>query len=982
MMRKRSTPLTTTQQGVPHVPKNLRTVARQSRSYWPWITVVFGIVMLTHKPSTIDYSVSSWTSYKRTSPPTCSPNNEINIPVIKDPLVALAKIREDVSFLSLSSLSLATTATSSSPGDRISLVWALDQAPDPQRFTDTLASLPPNKQVYIYCGSTACLLAAQASTKVYSGMVHLIRLSVPELSQNTPLQGWTEYHVLAKLLAMNHYEKHLQAAMQLVVLWKFGGTVVEPGFLAPESTTNSTINIVAMCPEKSHGFPMLHITTLKSVMVQSLMNEMLQIYSWDILKTLDATTNDEKMPTTPTNWPLVIDWKERMDTMKLSTINGCLSKDKTFQDGNDRLFYGTLSYDDRRRQLMAKHIPRMNIGDETQGLAGIQMLPRVDALVERDVLHQAKFATPMGFNNATDKIVMFMNAWYGIPAMKWPPPEFLEPVTLAMHFQDRMYSKILQLPTGSKIVGEVPDVTVDERTIQMKDGSKRTIMIAPFLKANRPIGARDTKTLEYFVKNGIPAFFSACMTMTLGLPRPSVQDSILIIDAPDRVQLEAVVPADVLANATILTQDLVGPLADTSISRYLYSFYRLLLYPRAKLIITARLHVALPAVALGTPVVFMHTEKLPGGGGHRLDGLDNFMHAVRGTVPPPCFDWHNPSPNPLPKDFIKQRNRLKQMSVCHRGISDSARKFGIVPIGWDAGDEWKTCSTHHVLQDDAIRVATTLDENYLDNIFPSWINALSRSNGNSKLELYILTVRLSEKQRCMVRTITLNLLPRARVFTIPVDLSDFESHYFNKGAHISISTQARLRLPSILPCIDKIAWIDLDAFVVKSLQDFWKNPVAACGITARTDDVLYLNTIDLPGDLKWHDSYGYSFNAGVLLMSLETLRQNKFEEKIVPYWAIELGFNDQVVLNMACNGTYGLLNETMNMLMNADFSKSPNPNKNWVTNNYYPPPDEWVIVHFIGSRKPWTPKKTTSLPAFLRVWEDHKLTFEQALDQS
>ncbi len=105
--------------------------------------------------------------------------------------------------------------------------------------------------------------------------------------------------------------------------------------------------------------------------------------------------------------------------------------------------------------------------------------------------------------------------------------------------------------------------------------------------------------------------------------------------------------------------------------------------------------------------------------------------------------------------------------------------------------------------------------------------------------------------------------------------------------------------------------------------------MAECGITARNDNVLYVNVIEVPGGLKWNDFYGYNFNAGVLLLSLTTLRQNKFEDKIVQHWGIDLGFNDQVVLNMACNGTHGILNETMNMLMTAGFSKSRNPTRIW-----------------------------------------------------
>lgn len=209
-----------------------------------------------------------------------------------------------------------------------------------------------------------------------------------------------------------------------------------------------------------------------------------------------------------------------------------------------------------------------------------------------------------------------------------------------------------------------------------------------------------------------------------------------------------------------------------------------------------------------------------------------------------------------------------------------------------------------------------------------------------------MTVDLTPKQRCALRTVVGLWLPQASVYTIPFDTEEFKASYSNKGAHISVATQARLRLSSLLPCIDKIAWIDLDAFVLKSLQGFWSYSIPPCGITARLDGVKYLNTIGpLPSDVSWHDSYGYSFNAGVVLLSLETLRKSRFEETIVQYWAIELGYNDQVVLNMACNGTHGILNETMNMLQIDDVSKEPIKQKNWVTHLYYPPPE----VRALGS---------------------------------
>lgn len=86
----------------------------------------------------------------------------------------------------------------------------------------------------------------------------------------------------------------------------------------------------------------------------------------------------------------------------------------------------------------------------------------------------------------------------------------------------------------------------------------------------------------------------------------------------------------------------------------------------------------------------------------------------------------------------------------------------------------------------AIRIATTLDENYFDWIFPSWLHALSKSNRGNALELYILTVALSPKKRCLLRTAVKLWLPHAVVYTIPVDTAEFQAHYFNKGGHISV----------------------------------------------------------------------------------------------------------------------------------------------------------------------------------------------------
>ena len=65
-------------------------------------------------------------------------------------------------------------------------------------------------------------------------------------------------------------------------------------------------------------------------------------------------------------------------------------------------------------------------------------------------------------------------------------------------------------------------------------------------------------------------------------------------------------------------------------------------YAKAKLVITSRLHCALPCLALGTPVVLLkrNLEKIP-----RLAGLYNLVRWGSLKTKPPLIDWENPEPN-------------------------------------------------------------------------------------------------------------------------------------------------------------------------------------------------------------------------------------------------------------------------------------------------------------------------------------------------
>ena len=120
-----------------------------------------------------------------------------------------------------------------------------------------------------------------------------------------------------------------------------------------------------------------------------------------------------------------------------------------------------------------------NIGDYVQAVATKQFVNPIDAYVEQEEAN-------VYFPEDEEKIRLIMNGWFQWRAENWPPSKFVYPLLISMHISP-IKAEALLTPEG-----------ID------------------FLKKFSPVGCRDYYTKDLLESKGIPAYFSACMTLTLG----------------------------------------------------------------------------------------------------------------------------------------------------------------------------------------------------------------------------------------------------------------------------------------------------------------------------------------------------------------------------------------------------------------------------------------------------------------------------------
>ena len=293
-----------------------------------------------------------------------------------------------------------------------------------------------------------------------------------------------------------------------------------------------------------------------------------------------------------------------------------------------------------------------NIGDYIQSLAAAQYMPQIDEYYDKTA-----------DDSGVDIVKMIMNGWFIWQPDKFPISERIIPLPISIHLSPVSSEKLLSIPN-----------------------------VLDWFKKHEPIGCRDKDTEKLLLSKGIDSYFSGCLTLTLGKKykfngersgmvfvdpylaklqkelsffdimsslmfgishlktlfmvfkkfkhhycrghfiwlKKIIYSSIFLKTYSNIFSLKELSKAEFYSHMVKVGD---GSVLKTEKEKMIYSENLIKRYARANLIVTGRIHCALPCLGIETPVVFTIGHSLEEGAKTskvgRLGGLIDFLNIVK-----------------------------------------------------------------------------------------------------------------------------------------------------------------------------------------------------------------------------------------------------------------------------------------------------------------------------------------------------------------
>lgn len=278
---------------------------------------------------------------------------------------------------------------------------------------------------------------------------------------------------------------------------------------------------------------------------------------------------------------------------------------------------------------------KFNIGDYIQSLAARQFLTEPIEYLNREKLNE--------YCGETLKLIM--NGWFVHEPQNWPPSKDIVPSFVSFH-----------------INSVAKDALLSPESLE-------------YFKKWEPIGCRDNETVRMLVQKGIKAYFTGCLTLTLGEKYESKErcDKIYFVDPHFEykksivsllsyllvllfnyktikkisnsmlggISLKSLMKTtsffkdyrkvfseSLLTKAIYVAQVINDSDFESDAEKFSYAEELIKKYAKAKFVVTSRIHCTLPCLALKTPVIYVENKNQSETSYCRLDGLREFFNII------------------------------------------------------------------------------------------------------------------------------------------------------------------------------------------------------------------------------------------------------------------------------------------------------------------------------------------------------------------
>lgn len=284
-----------------------------------------------------------------------------------------------------------------------------------------------------------------------------------------------------------------------------------------------------------------------------------------------------------------------------------------------------------------------------------------------------------------------------------------------------------------------------------------------------------------------------------------------------------------------------------------------------------------------------------------------------------------------------------------------------------------------------INIALTCDDGFAHYCAETMVSILMNSHKNDVRYTFYVIGNLREETQDKIKRIS-DIKPCEIIF---ISMPEFDSDDI-----VTKAINYRVKLPSLLPHLDKVIYSDCDVTFVGDISELWEEDIADYYLGMCSNSIKKSQQINIKAEfiksgvletdfnLDKHQTY---FNSGLLLMNLKKMRDDGVEEKLLYFMRkySYLPLVDQDMLNLVCYDEIKELGLKWNFLLSY-FKLRPSQ----VIQKYRAELSDLKknkhmikMIHFIGKNKPNKIYKIY-LPHIITPVNEYKKLFKHYLDRS